>query len=1622
MRIRKQRPRKREPLNRSRSLRSRLQFEQLESRRLLAVFRPDTFDDDNDGNTSPGDFSLREAIILANSNNQADTIELEAGTYELTIRGADENASLTGDLDIGPDNGFSLTIEGQGAGLTVISADAGPSLNDRVFQIFDLASVSIDSLTITGGDAPGDSDGGAILSAGNVLLSDVVVTGNHASRDGGGVAIQGISASMVIDDSVISDNEAEGFGGGIHNMSSMVVRRTTISNNLADDGAGVANRSNAQARGSLAMSDSTISGNIASNRGGGIYNSDNLVTFALSNSTISGNEARFGAGVFNIAGAQFAISSTTITANDASNRGGGIRSEGGLVDLKNTIVAGNLGTDPDIQSAGGSFNSSGHNLIGNRGTANGFINGVNGDQVGSSSAPINARLGPLAENGGPTKTHAISSQSPALDAGDNNGAPATDQRGMPRPVGPAVDIGAYELSMDLGDAPQGPYPTRLDRNGAAHAHGAPLNPRLGSRIDYEVDGQPNATATGDDINNLDDEDGVIFPTGIRAGEVDARVNVTASVASVLDAWIDFHGDGNWDAASDQIFIRQPLVAGLNSLSFVVPPDARVGQTFARFRVTSAGSPGPRGFAFDGEVEDYQITISATSGTGTFAGGASLGIAVSRDLALGDIDNDGDLDAFVANDNAAANRVWVNQGGLQGGTVGVFLDSGQSIGFSSSQAVVLGDVDSDGDLDAFVANGTAPDRVYLNQGNAQGGMIGTFATNGQALGLGNSQDVALGDLDGDGDLDAVGANLTVNRVLFNQAGAQGGVEGQFGDALSFGNAAGHGVALGDFDQDGDLDVFIANTGANRVWVNQGGAQGGVMGTLVNSGQSLGASDSRAVFVGDLDGDGDLDAFIANAAGQANRVWTNQGGMQGGVAGVFLDSGQSLGNSDSRDVALGDFDGDGDLDAFVANTSGQPNRVYINQGGAQGGSPATFLSNGQSLGAANSDGVQLGDLDLDGDLDAMVANASPNRIWLNQIVQPIPTYNFSAANYSDAEADTTSSVVMLTRSVATTASSSVDVVLTGVSAMAGVDFATGPITVSFAAGETSKVVPIELFDDALDENNETFSLSLTNFLTDGEAGASQPTATFTILDDDPSPTVTLTATPLSIVEPGGQSTVTATLSAVSGRTVTVAMNFAGTATGGGVDYTISATQITIPANSLTGSATVTAQDDLIDDDDETVEVSITNVTNGTESGTQQVTITITDNDDAGAGTTTVSLLNGVLIIEDAVDEDTDDQLTLSIVGASLRISDPGNAISTNVPGATGDGTNQVTVPLAQFSAVSVRTKGGTDSLTLDASITAALAATISFDGGADDDTLFVDAADVEVAIARLIDVDTVDTRGATGNTVNFTFASVQNNVDNASDALVVLTDPGDTVQFDTGWSIPVTFMSGGNFFRSIRQGTANVHVAGPHDWQNPLNNRDINTDGEVVALDALQIINEINNPRFSNANTGELVDAKSLPQFSLRFYDANGDGFVTPGDVLLIINFINMQAGGGGEGEAEGLLEEAAGMVEVAEGLVEEAFRANAAEAANGLTAADLVIATLPPHNPSTIPPAGSSTGNSPRVARALPYAAAEQSSDAARDLLFASLGESGDAAQHAEPNTASKPDRLPLPDLLELDLF
>lgn len=177
----------------------------------------------------------------------------------------------------------------------------------------------------------------------------------------------------------------------------------------------------------------------------------------------------------------------------------------------------------------------------------------------------------------------------------------------PNATTPNVDF-ANTVAYDWGDAPL-PYPTLAAHQGASHG----LLPgfQLGALIDSERDGQPHPNALGDDLNRLDDEDGVKFTGPLFAG-MTATIEVTVMngryPAGYLQGWIDFNRDGDWNDPGEQIIKDRLLGEGVHQITFTVPAGAAVGQSFARFRYGFEPGLGVTGHSRAGEVEDYAVLL------------------------------------------------------------------------------------------------------------------------------------------------------------------------------------------------------------------------------------------------------------------------------------------------------------------------------------------------------------------------------------------------------------------------------------------------------------------------------------------------------------------------------------------------------------------------------------------------------------------------------------------------------------------------------------------------------------------------------------------------------------------------------------------------------------------------------------------------------------------------------------------------------------------------------------------------------------------------------------------------------------------------------------------------------
>ncbi|NQV27253.1 MAG: hypothetical protein HQ518_23135 [Rhodopirellula sp.] len=221
---------------------------------------------------------------------------------------------------------------------------------------------------------------------------------------------------------------------------------------------------------------------------------------------------------------------------------------------------------------------------------------------------------------------------------------------------------------------------------------------------------------------------------------------------------------------------------------------------------------------------------------------------------------------------------------------------------------------------------------------------------------------------------------------------------------------------------------------------------------------------------------------------------------------------------------------------------------------------------------------------------------------------PSVELSVSPTSIAEA-AGAATVTATLSETSTQDVTVDLAFSGTATLSSDYMRTGTQIV-IPAGSTSGTVTVTAVQDSLDEADETIVVDISSVTNGTELGTQQVTTTIT--DDDVAPSVTLGISPATIAEATGSATLTATLSAVSGNDVTVNLAFSGIATLTD-DYTRTGTQIVIPAGQTAGSVTVTSVQDSLDEADEMIVVDINSVTNGIESGTQQVTTTIIDDDD-------------------------------------------------------------------------------------------------------------------------------------------------------------------------------------------------------------------------------------------------------------------------------------------------------------------------------------------------------------------------------------------------------------------------
>ncbi len=425
----------------------------------------------NDSETE--DFRSKTTVVVNDSTISGNSAQEGSGIYNYQYDAASifevSNSTISG----------NSATKGIGGGIyssgstpfkvsnSTISGNSATSAGGGIYKIGGTFEVS--NSTISGNSATQGIGGGILNTYGTMNVSNSTISDNSATLlfydggFGGGISNSGSQSTVNVSNSTISGNSANGGGGGIFNGGIMNLSNSTLSGNSAgNNGGGIFNGMSALSNSYpsnfnpiVTVNNSTLRGNSAGNNGGGIFNgistigsNSNNPIVTVNNSTLSDNTAGSnGGGIFN--NRTVALVFSTLTLNQAIDGSGVFNLIPGSAVVRNTIIASNLpladGLNPDVA---GSFTSNGYNLIGDSTGSIGFDQAT-GDIVGTSDNPIDPRLGSLDANGGPTQTHALLEDSPAIDAGDPtvlDTDPTTDQRGFPRVSGARADIGAFEFS------------------------------------------------------------------------------------------------------------------------------------------------------------------------------------------------------------------------------------------------------------------------------------------------------------------------------------------------------------------------------------------------------------------------------------------------------------------------------------------------------------------------------------------------------------------------------------------------------------------------------------------------------------------------------------------------------------------------------------------------------------------------------------------------------------------------------------------------------------------------------------------------------------------------------------------------------------------------------------------------------------------------------------------------------------------------------------------------------------------------------------------------------------------------------------------------------------------------
>ncbi|MEH1898974.1 MAG: Calx-beta domain-containing protein [Nostoc sp.] len=1150
--------------------------------------------------------SLRQAIINANNDPGIETIIFDP-TGIFGDATPDTITLTSGELNVTE----GVIIQGTGANKLTISGNNA----SRIFNAS--ASLSIDGLNITGGNA-GNNNGGGIYSTSSVTLSNSIISSNTTNISGGGI----YSSSVTLSNSTIFGNTANNNGGGIYSSTS------------------------------LSISNSTISSNTSKSSGGGIYTNNATV----SNSTIFGNSAD--------------------SDNNGTGNGGGIFRSGGTVSISNSIIAGNIDTGnqaPDI--SGINFNGNAYNLIGS-------LAGKSSGTLGTGTDIINPNPGlkPLGDYGGSTQTHALSSSSPARNAGDPayNGGLTTDQRGtgFNRIESGRVDIGAFEYVLPKVSFGAATYNTTEDSTATIVTIPVTLNASPETAVTVPIVVKNSSTATNGN-------DYTFSPTTISFAAGATGSNLTKLITFTINP-DDLPENAETVVLNFGTLIGADLgtitettlsIAANDSIQYAISSatsnltEGNSGTQAVTFTVTRSGGIGVAStvdYAFIGTAtfgSDYnniQVTGGGTAASGTlsFAVGEKTKTITADVLSDNIFELNEDMTVKLSNPNltaAPANSTITNSSA----TVNIINDDSQPTISISDVSVTEGNTGTTTNANFTISlSNPSYQQITVNYNTSDGTAEATDSDYNSALGTitfnpgETSKTLSIGVI-GDNKFEtneAFSVNLSsaTNATITDSLGVASIINDDSQPTISISDVS---VTEGNTGTttNANFTISLSNPSYQQITVNyntnDGSAQiadsdyNSALGTITfNPGET-----SKTLSIGVIgDNKFEIDeTFAVNLLGATNATITDNLG----VGTIINDDNQPTISISDVSLTEGNTGTTTNANFTISLSNPSYQQITVNYNTSDGSAQIADSDYNSALGTITfapgetsktlSIGV-IGDNKFETDetfavnlLGATNATITDN-LGVGTIINDDnqPTISISDVSLTEGNTGTTTNA-NFTISLSNVSSQQVTVnynTSDGTAQVADSDYNSALGTITFNPGETSKTLSIGVIGDNKFETNEVFAVNL--------LGATNATITdslgvATIINDDSRPTISISD--VSVTEGNTGTTTNAnftiSLSNASSEQVTVNYNTSdGTAQVADSDYNSASGTIIFAPGETSKTLGVGVIGDNKTEANETFSVNLSGATNATFTDSLGVGTIIDDDNQSTISISDISLLEG------------------------------------------------------------------------------------------------------------------------------------------------------------------------------------------------------------------------------------------------------------------------------------------------------------------------------------------------------------------------------------------------------------